>query len=210
MYIYLKNAPKALFVFVVVGTMFLFTALFSTDLNAKPQKTGVHNYLGTDGKWHYVTTYKDDRSGDTWSSEWVDGDGPTIYAPKKLPYYEITGGGSGGNNGDIEILTPCPVDCEFTALASGTINVTVDDPSVEFEIIKIDDGSVFLSKIPMLSNFKEIFVPVFLTYRPYGFVLYKNNIPIYMELFFFDGSRHNSIEPYSSPGYTIEYPPLNN
>ncbi len=200
------------FILIAAIAMIGMMAISSQEASAKPQVTGTHNYLGTDGKWHYVTTYKDNDSGSEWSSEYRDGYGPIIHHPKKLPHWGITGGGSNGGSGNISIEAPFDVACEFSALTSGIIEIKVEE-DVEVEIIKIENGSIFLPRRPVQgqSSFQSISVPAgFYTYKPYGLVLYKNNIPVYMELFFFDGSMHNSMELYSSPGYEPEEPPANN
>jgi hypothetical protein len=176
--------------FVIISTFAI-----SNVAEAKPKLTGTHNYLGTDGKWHYVKTYKDTQSGSEWSEAWENGEGPIVYHPKTLPNFGIIAGGGDGNS-PFEILEPIELPFEFTASTSGTIEFKVEE-DVDIEITKLDDGSVFLQKTHIYGrpSFQQIEVPSgFYTYRPYGIVVYKNQAPMYMELFFFDGSAHNSME----------------
>lgn len=47
----------------IVGTTFLVVALFSSsEAQAADTKTAEFNYLGTDGVWHYVDVYSDEKN----------------------------------------------------------------------------------------------------------------------------------------------------
>ena len=197
---------------ILIVVFLLLSALSYSE--AKPEKTGTLNYKGKDGKWHYVTTYKDNKTGATWSSEYVNGDGPHIHTPAQLPSnpYSLinnVGTSGGGVLNDINIENPIQLNCEFKALESGSLEIKVDE-NIELEIFRLNDGSVILNKslVYGLPNFQQIFISSNIdASMPYGLVAYKNSVPIYMELFFFDNSLHKSMEEFSSPGYEAEVPP---
>ena len=84
---------------IVICAILMSTTVFSTESkdtkteDSKLEKTGVHNYLGTDGKWHYVITYKNSKTGAEKSLEWVNSKGPRTYNTRTLPNCSTIAGG---------------------------------------------------------------------------------------------------------------------
>lgn len=206
---------KKMQLLVLLAIIGLFAGLSS--LEAKPVKKGLYNYKGNDGMWHYVTIYEDDKTGARWSSEWIHGDGPHIYHPAELPSHpqnlDISKTeNSNDGNGNISIGFPVAIDCQFKAIKPGILEIKVDN-NVEVDIIKINDGTIVKSRVPVSgnSNFQPILLPTGMNMEmPYGLIVYENGVTKYMELFFFDGKLHNSKEIYSDPGYNPDDVPFAN
>jgi hypothetical protein len=180
--------------------------LCSTNLSkTRTELTGNHNYLGKDNKWHYVNTYKDKELKKEFTIEWVNREGPYLYNKSMLPNFDLNSKGNSNPkpNDFVYIKYPCELDFTFNARRYGILEFKVNE-NVKIEISNLSDNELVYenSNIQGQANNQQLNIPYLcLSVKPYKIVVYKDNIPKYMEMFYFNGVSHNSIEDVASFGF---------
>lgn len=181
---------------IIIAVLFVILGLHTAE--SKTYKSNVYNYIGVDGVRRYVITYQDDKTGSTLSAEWKPHYNPDFYGGDIQP--RLRDNKNNMNPNMVALSYPFDVHCEFKATKNSNIEIRTKE-DITFEIIDFKTGNTILKRTKLNANsqMQKFHIRSVDSSTPYILMAYKNNKPVYMEMFFFKNEYYNSRQKYCAP-----------